>query len=172
MQFMHDELSAIIRSQANSFSELIYKTKTTDVHPIGVPAFVHYWTKMFGTNEMTVKFPFIIFGLISIYYSYKIAEKWFNPTVAILTCAFLATLQFPTMYGQLARPYATGMLFSVLMVWCWTQFFFSEINKNKYVAGFVLFASLCTYNHYFSLLFAGLVGVTGLFFLTKENWKK
>lgn len=172
MQFMHDELSAIIRSQANSFSELIYKTKTTDVHPVGVPLFVHYWTKMFGTDTMIVKFPFIIFGLISIYYSYKIAEKWFNPTVAILTCAFLATLQFPTTYGQLERPYATGMLFSVLMVWCWTQFFFSENSKNKYAIGFVLFASLCTYNHYFSLLFAGLVGATGLFFLTKENWKK
>lgn len=172
MQFMHDELSAVIRSQANSFSELIYKTKTTDVHPVGVPIFVHYWTKIFGTNEMVVKFPFIIFGLISIYYSYKIAEKWFNPTVAILTCAFLATLQFPTMYGQLERPYATGMLFSVLMVWCWTQFFFSEKSKNKYAIGFVLFASLCTYNHYFSLLFAGLVGATGLLFLNKENAKK
>lgn len=172
MQFMHDELSAVIRSQANSFSELIYKTKTTDVHPVGVPIFVHYWTKMFGTNEMIVRLPFIIFGLTSIYYSYKIAEKWFNPTVAILTCAFLATLQFPTMYGQLERPYATGMLFSVLMVWCWTQFFFSEKSKNKYAIGFALFASLCTYNHYFSLLFAGLVGATGLFFLNKENVKK
>ena len=172
MQFMHDELSAVIRSQANGFSELIYKTKTTDVHPVGVPIFVHYWTKIFGTNEMVVKFPFIIFGLISIYYSYKIAEKWFNSTVAILTCVFLATLQFPTMYGQLERPYATGMLFSVLMVWCWTQFFFSENSKNKYAIGFVLFASLCTYNHYFSLLFAGLVGATGLFFLNKENAKK
>lgn len=179
MQFMHDELSAVIRSQANSFSELIYKTKTTDVHPVGVPVFVHYWTKIFGTNETIVRLPFIIFGLVSIYYSYKIAEKWFNPTVAILTCAFLATLQFPTMYGQLERPYATGMLFSVLMVWCWTQFFsclpdrqVSENSKNKYAIGFVLFASLCTYNHYFSLLFAGLVGATGLFFLNKENAKK
>ena len=172
MQFMHDELSAVIRSQANSFSELIYKTKMTDVHPVGVPIFVHYWTKIFGTGTQIVKFPFIIFGLVSIYYSYKIAEKWFNPTVAILTCTFLATLQFPTMYGQLERPYATGMLFSVLMVWCWTQFFFSENRKNKYAIGFVIFASLCTYNHYFSLLFAGLVGATGLFFLTKENGKK
>lgn len=172
MQFMHDELSAVIRSQANSFSELIYKTKTTDVHPVGVPIFVHYWTKLFGTGTQTVKLPFIIFGLVSIYYSYKIAEKWFNPTVAILTCAFLATLQFPTMYGQLERPYATGMLFSVLMVWCWTQFFLSENSKNKYAIGFVLFASLCTYNHYFSLLFAGLVGFTGLFFMNKQNAKK
>ncbi|CAN5362798.1 hypothetical protein BH10BAC1_BH10BAC1_07650 [soil metagenome] len=172
MQFMHDELSAIIRSQANSFSELIYKTKTTDVHPVLVPIFVHYWTLFIGTSEIAVRFPFILCGLASIYYAYKIAKKWFNPTVAILTCAFLATLQFPTMYGQLERPYATGMLFSVLTVWCWTQFFFGEKSKNKYAIGFVVFASLCTYNHYFSLLFAAMVGATGLLFINKANAKK
>jgi Dolichyl-phosphate-mannose-protein mannosyltransferase len=172
MQFMHDELSAIIRSQANSFSELIYKTKTTDVHPVGVPIFVHYWTLLVGTSVIMVRLPFILLGLVSIYYAYKIAEKWFNASVAIITAAFLASLQFSTMYGQLERPYATGMLFSVVMVWCWTQFFFGEKTKTKYAIGFVLFASLSTYNHYFSLLFAGLVGVTGLFFLNKEKAKK
>ena len=172
MQYMHDELSAIIRSQAGSFSEVIYKTKTTDVHPVFVPIFVHYWTKLFGTSEATVRLPFILCGLASIYYSYKIAEKWFNPTVAILTSAFLASLQFPTMYGQLERPYATGMLFSVLMVWCWTQFFLGEKTKNKYAIGFVVFASLCTYNHYFSLLFAAVVATTGFLFLNNENGKK
>lgn len=169
MQFMHDELSAVIRAQANSFGELIQKATTTDVHPVGVPIFIHYWTKLFGQSEIAVKIPFIISGLISIYYSYKIAEKWFNPTVALFTVVCLATLQCPTMYGQLARPYATGMLFSVMMVWCWTQFFFSEENKKRYMIGFVIFASLCTYDHYFCLLFAAIVGVTGLFFLNKQN---
>lgn len=167
---MHDELSALIRAQANSISELIYKVKTTDVHPVGVSLFVHYWSFWFGNSEMVMKFPFILFGLISIFYSYKIAEKWFNPTVAILTITFLATLQFPIMYGQLERPYASGMLFSVLMAWCWTNFFFDEEKKQiKNLIGFIISASLCTYNHYFSLLFAAVVGITGLFFLTKKN---
>ncbi|MGZ4053939.1 MAG: glycosyltransferase family 39 protein [Bacteroidia bacterium] len=171
MQYMHDELSAIIRSQTSSFPELIYKIKTTDVHPVGVPIFVHYWTMLFGKSEVVVKLPFILFSLIAIYYSYKIAEKWFNSTVAIITVAFIATLQFAIMYGQLERPYASGMMFSVLMVWCWTNFFFEEKNKNKYSIGFVVFASLCTYNHYFSLLFATVVSGTGFLFLNKENAK-
>jgi dolichyl-phosphate-mannose-protein mannosyltransferase len=169
MQFMHDELSAVIRAQAGSFGELILKATTTDVHPVGVPIFIHYWTGLFGTSEVVVRLPFIICGLISIYYSYNIAEKWFNPTVALFTVVCLATLQCPTMYGQLARPYATGMLFSVMMVWCWTQFFFGETNKKRYLIGFVIFASLCTYDHYFCLLFAAIVGVTGLFFMNRQN---
>ncbi|MBA3971406.1 MAG: glycosyltransferase family 39 protein, partial [Bacteroidetes bacterium] len=169
MQFLHDELSALLRAQANSFGELIQKATTTDVHPVGIPIFIHYWTKLFGQSEIAVRFPFIICGLISIYYSYKIAEKWFNPTVALFTVVCLATLQCPTMYGQLARPYATGMLFSVIMVWCWTQFFFNEVTKKKHMVGFVIFASLCAYDHYFCLLFAAIVGATGLFFINKQN---
>lgn len=171
--YMHDELSALIRSRAGSFSELIQKAKLTDVHPIGVHVFIHYWSAIFGKNEMIIKLPFIICGIVAIYYSYKIAEKWFNPTVGLLTASCLATLQFPIMYGQLERPYATGFLFTVLMVWCWTNYFFGEKGKQKAsLIGFVIAASLCTYNHYYSLLFAAIVGATGLFFINKENAKK
>lgn len=173
MPFMHDELSGLIRAQADSFSEIIQKIKETDVHPVGIPVFIHYWTLMLGKGEIIVKLPFILAGLFSIYYSYRVAEKWFNTTVALLTVAFMATLQFSVMYHQLARPYASGMLFSVIMVWCWTNFFFGEESKqNKNLFGFVIAASLCSYNHYFSLLFAGIVGITGVFFLNKQNvWK-
>jgi len=171
--FMYDELSALIRAQANSFSELIQKTKETDVHPVGIPVFVHYWTAMFGKSEMVVKFPFILFSLASIYYTYKIAEKWFNSTVGLFAIACMATLQFPVMYGQLERPYASGMLFSVLMVWGWTNFFFGDNTKqNKGLFTFIFAASLCTYNHYFSLLFAVIVGATGLLFMNKQNYLK
>jgi hypothetical protein len=173
MQFMHDEVSAILRSTAGSFSEVIFKQTTTDVHPVGIPVFLHYWVLLSGRSELAVRLPFILCGLLSIWYSYKVAEKWFNPTVGLLTALFLATLQCPTMYGQLARPYATGMFFSVLMCWHWTQFFFGEKSRqNRHLAGYVIAAALCCYDHYFCLLFALIVAASGFFFLDKENWKK
>ncbi|MFL5764813.1 MAG: glycosyltransferase family 39 protein [Bacteroidia bacterium] len=173
MQFMHDEISAILRSTAGSLSEVIYKQATTDVHPIGIPVFLHYWVMLVGSGELMVRLPFIVCGLLSIYFSFKIAEKWFNPTVGLMTALFLATLQCPTMYGQLARPYATGMLFSAMMCWCWTLFFFGEEKKqNRAMIGFIISAALCCYDHYFCLLFAIIVCATGFFFINKENWKK
>ena len=173
MPFMYDELSALFRAQAHSFSELIQKAKETDVHPVGIPVFVHYWSALFGKGEMVLKFPFILFSIASIYYTYKIAEKWFNSTVGLLSTACMATLQFPVMYGQMERPYASGMLFTVLMVWCWTNFFFGvKIKQNWYLIGFVIAASLCAMNHYFSLLFAFMVGATGLLFMNKQNYLK
>lgn len=166
LPFMHDELSALIRAQAGSFSELIMKAETQDVHPVGMHVFVHYWSAWFGQNELVVKLPFILMGIAAIWFAYKIAEKWFNSTTALFTAAFMATLQFTTMYGQLERPYASGIFFCTWMVWCWSEFF---LGHKKSLIGFVIAATLCCYNHYFSTLFAGMVGITGLFFLNKEN---
>lgn len=168
---MYDELSGLLRAQAESVSDVINETKQTDVHPIGMPVFIHYWTIFWGNSEQALKFPFIIFSLCSIFFTYKIAEKWFNPTVGLITTAFMASLQFTTMYGQLARPYASGMFFSVLLVWFFVLFFDPEKSKkqNIYLLGFIISATLCAYNHYFSLLFAGIVGLSGFLFINKQN---
>lgn len=168
--FMHDELSGLFRAQSQSIADVIFKTKETDVHPIGIPLFIHFWSILFGNSEVAIKFPFIICGLLSIFFTYKIASSWFNDTVALVTCSFMATLQYTTMYGQLARPYASGICFSVMLVWFWSEFFFKKKEKNFFsLMGFIISGTLCAYNHYFSLLFAAIVGITGLFLLKKET---
>jgi hypothetical protein len=75
------------------------------------------------------------------------------------------------MYSDIARPYISGVFFCLLLVICWTNYFISEKNKFLNLFGFAVCAALCAYNHYFSLLFAVIVGATGLFFLTKLNFK-
>jgi len=170
MPFMNDELTALLRAQGNTFKEVVNNNMISDVHPVGVAVFVHYWSLWFGQSEMVIKFPFILMSIASIYFSYQTAKKWFNSTVGLMTASFIASLQFTTMYGQLERPYASGMFFTSITVWCWTNFFFGDKRKQVInIIGFVLFASLCTYNHYFNLLFAALVGGTGLFFINKKN---
>lgn len=170
MAFMHDELSGLFRAQSETITNVIKAIKETDVHPFGIPVFIHCWTLVFGNSEIAVKFPFILFGLLSLLFTYKIANAWFNSTVAIVVCAFMATLQYTTMYGQLARPYASGILFSTMTVWFWSEYFFSEKEKRYWsLIGFILSATLCAYNHYFSLLFIIIVGLTGLLLLNKKN---
>jgi len=75
------------------------------------------------------------------------------------------------MYSQIARPYISGLFFSLLMVWFWTRYFVEKERKTSVLIGWVLAAVACCYNHHFSLLFSFIVGFTGLFFLTKETIK-
>ncbi|NUO01916.1 MAG: glycosyltransferase family 39 protein [Saprospiraceae bacterium] len=172
LPLMHDELSAFYRLQFDSFSELIEKGIKPDGHPAGIQVFLYYWTRLFGQADWVIKLPFLILGTGTIYLAYAVAKKWFGNTAGLFVAASVATLQFPILYSQIARPYSSGLFFSLLMVLYWTNFLFGNEEKRKAnLAGFVIAAALCCYNHHFSLLFAAMVGFTGLFFLKKEQVK-
>jgi hypothetical protein len=164
--FTHDEFSAIIRTRFTDFHELIEKGVMIDGHPAGVQVLLFYMIRVFGESEAVIKTPFILFGLLSVWMTYVIGKKWFSATTGLVAAAFLSFLQFPVMYSQVARPYASGLFLVLLMVNFWTNFIFYP-NRRYYfnLAGFAISAALCGYDHHFCMLFAVMTGVTGLFFV-------
>ena len=172
--YSFDEFSALFRTRFDNFSDLIYYgVKTTDTHPAGVQVFMFAWVKLFGESEMVVKFPFVLFGLLSIFLGYMIGAKWFNSTVGLIVALFLSVLQYPITYSLFARPYISGLFLSLLMVWFWTHVvFYPKTKSNANYIGFIITGALCAYNHHFSLFLIGLVGISGLFFLSKETFKR
>lgn len=170
--FTHDEFSAIIRTQYDTFGELIDKGVKIDGHPAGVQVFLYYLIRIFGVSEAILKTPFILFGLLSVWLVYLIGKSWFNATVGLVAASFVSFLQFPVMYSQIARPYASGLLFALMMVWFWTSIVFHP-KRHYYlnIFGYVISGALCAYNHHFSMLFALMVGVTGLFYCSRANLK-
>lgn len=167
--FTLDEFSALFRTNFDSFSELIDKGVKIDGHPAGIQVFLFYWVKLFGYSEWVVKLPFLAFGILSIYLIYLIAKDWFNETVGLVSAAFIASLHFSIIYSLIARPYISGLFFSLAMVYFWTKLI-KQPNSHFYRNSilFVVFTSLCAYNHHFSLLFAGIVGVSGLFLIDRK----
>ena len=166
--FTYDELSALSRLQFDGLYNIIEFGVKPDGHPAGVHLFLYYWIGFFGDREIIVKLPFLLAGLASIYLSYRIGSLWFNNTVGILTAVYISSLQLTVMFSQIARPYISGLFLTLLMVLYWSKYFFNG-NKKKHLVLFVIFASLSTYNHHFSLLFAAIVGLTGLWFVTSKN---
>ncbi len=169
----NDELSALNRLRYDNLKDLVkYGAMINDMHPAGVQVFLFYWNKIFGLSEASIRLPFVLAGIISVYITYLIAKKWFNNNVGLLASATIAVLQFPILYSQLARPYSPGLLFSLLTVLFFTYFFWGNINKRilNYV-GFILSFTFAAYSHHFSFLFVIMVWVTGLVFLNKSNWK-
>ncbi|MCX6266696.1 MAG: glycosyltransferase family 39 protein [Bacteroidetes bacterium] len=171
--FTHDEFSAILRTGFATFHDLIEKGIKIDGHPAGVQVFLYYMVKYFGVSEAVLKAPFILFGVISIWLVYRIGKDWFNSTVGLVVASFVAFLQFPVMYSQIARPYASGLFFVLMMVFFWTRVIFHPQRKYYLnLAGYVISGALCTYNHHFSMLFAAMVGISGLFFCSADKMRK
>lgn len=168
----NDELSALIGVNKNSVHDALQQYVSNDVHPAGVELFLFYWARLFDDSEFALRFPFAVCGILSIFLTYLIAEKWFGKLSALFTATSVGFLQFTILYSQLARPYSPGLFFSLTAVYCWTQVLFFHKNKINwwYFTGWVFSACLCTYIHYFAFLFIFIVGLSGLFFLTRKNY--
>jgi hypothetical protein len=167
--FTHDEFSALFRTYFNNFSTLIEKGVKVDTHPAGVQVFLYYLTKLFGHQAWVVKLPFTIFGILSVYLIYLIAKQWYNESVGLISAAFLASIQYAIVYSQIARPYISGLFFSLLMVYYWSKIIRNpQSNFYKNAVLYVFSSAICAYNHHFSLLFAAIVGITGVFFIQRK----
>ena len=169
--FMHDEFSALLRTRFDNFHDFIQQGIMPDSHPIGVQLFLWGWVKLFGWSAFWVKLPFVLMGIGSIYLIYIIGRQWFNRKVGLFSAAFFAVSQFTIFYSQLARPYSAGLFFVLLMAVFWYKVVFGTKMTTKDYVGFALSAWACSLMQYFSIAQAGLIFLTGLFFLPKERRK-
>ncbi len=171
----NDELSALNRLQFSNFNDLITKGVLPDYHPALVQVFLYYWTKLFGLSPFVIRLPFILLGIASVPLAYLLGKRWFNQESGLFLAAAIAFFEFPLLYSHIARPYAFGLFFSLLLALLWTKLLFDKKETKalrwKLILSSAFVYALCMYNHYFSFLFALIIGIVGLFFLQKENWK-
>lgn len=173
----NDETSALMRLNAKSVSELLGTVVWDDGHPMLVQVFLWYWTKWFGTAVWVVKLPFLLCGLGSVILMIHIGIRMGAAWAGLLAATMLATLQFPLMYSEIARPYAPGLLLSLWAFYVWLRWL--EVCKAD-VAGINLWAkplillSIAGYlgasNHYFNGLILALLFVSGLMILPRDRW--
>ena len=173
----NDETSALMRLNAKSVSELLGTVVWNDGHPMLVQVFLWYWTKWFGTAVWVVKLPFLLCGLGSVILMIRIGIRLGAAWAGLLAAAMLATLQFPLMYSEIARPYAPGLLLSLWAFYVWLRWL--EVSKTE-VAGINLWAkplillSIAGYlgasNHYFNGLILALLFISGLMILPRNRW--
>lgn len=170
--FMHDEFSALFRLRFDNLRDLFQNGIIVDGHPAGVQVFLYYWTKVVGWNAFWVKLPFALMGIGSVFMVYVIGRQWFNRKVGLLAAAFFAVSQLTVFYSQLARPYAPGLFFVLLMTVFWNKLLFDAKKPSIGTCiGFAVSAWLAALAHNFSTAQAGLIFLTGLFFLPKERRK-
>ena len=170
--YSNDELSAVNRLQYDNFAELIDKgVMAGDMHPAGVQVFMKGWSAFFGINEGPMRFPFVILGVISILLVYKIGLKWVNKATGIYAALLLALLYFPIMNSEFARPYSPGLFFSLLAGWYYLKLLFDEQRSYKDAIFLGVSFAGAMYTHHFAFMFIAWMGVSGLIFANKTNFK-
>ncbi len=159
--YTHDEFSALFRLYFPSFLELIRFGVAPDGHPVGVQAFLYFYTFLFGEQEWVVKLPFILMGVGSIYLIFQIGLFLKNQFAAAVSASLMAVSQYFVFYSQIARPYMAGTFFVLLAVFFWYKSSQKEKTDWRNLIGWMLSAASACYTHHFALLLVGLVGLTG-----------
>lgn len=169
--FMHDEFSALYRTSYDNFSDLLKEgVMINDSHPAGVQIFLYMMVKAVGWNEFWLKLPFALLGIASVFLVFKIGQQWFNTKVGLFSAAIVTVSELFIFYSQLIRPYSPGLFFVLLFVFFWNKILFVEEKPSVSTCiGFALAAFLSSQMHNFSLAQAGLIWLSGLFFLDKNN---
>ena len=174
MSLSNDEFSSWIRSiRSPTWATMIQEGVMTDGHPPFTYSFLRLWLSIFGDSVIAIRIPFIMAGLLGLVYVYHLGRLWFSNTTALLVVALLASLAYPIYYHQVARQPAFGFLWVQAAAYYWTLFLFHNkgVAKDKWNAIlWVLMAALSCYTHYFAMMAVGLMGITGLFFLNKDNY--
>lgn len=173
LPFMHDEFSALFRTQYSTFSELIRQgVMLNDTHPAGVQVFLFYWVRLFGFNEFWIKLPFALMGLLSVWLVFDIARRLLNNSSALVVSALMAVMQVFVFYSQLARPYSAGLFFVLVMVRGWSRIIEKDrIARKIDWAVFATGLALSAYMHAFSMFLAVLVFASGFVFLEAPKRK-
>lgn len=165
--FMHDEFSALERTCYDNFHDLITEgVMHGDSHPAGTQVLMYILVNIFGWNAFWLKLPFALMGVASVYLVFVIANQWFNKNVGLVSAAFVSVSELFLFYSQLARPYSPGLFFVLLFVYFWNRILFDERDITLWTCvGFALSAFCAAEMQMFSMAQAGLIALTGLFFL-------
>ncbi|PTM06294.1 MAG: hypothetical protein DA405_00470 [Bacteroidetes bacterium] len=162
LQFTHDELSALHRTEFSNFSELIEKGVLIEGHPAGVQTFLYYYAPLVNYSQWGLKLPFSLLALASILLVFAIAKTINQVEAGIYTGAIMAVSQYFIYYGQIIRPYEVGLFFCLLSAWFWMRYFYQEAHF-KYLIGFAFAAAGAAYTHQFALLVVAIMGAHALF---------
>lgn len=127
---------------------------------------LHFWIKIFGISEFSLRFPSLIFNFLSIILVFLLGKSLFNKGVGIAASLFIGLSPFHLWYAQEARDYSMVLFFGTL-----SSYLFFKATKGerlKLWLSFVLVSILGLYTNYFYIF---LLIFQGLYFVLSRSWR-
>lgn len=121
--WLDEAVQAITAKESFSY---IFQEIRGDFHPPLYYFLMHFWVRIFGSSEIVIRLPSVLFGVATVLVLYKYLSYVRLKTVAVLAAVLLATSPFHIYYSQEARMYSMVTFFASL-----SMYFFIKINEIK-----------------------------------------
>lgn len=162
-----DEADNVVAASMFDLVSFVTKYSIGDYHPPGYFILLWVWTHLFGFSEIIVRFPSVILGVGTIYFTYLLGKQLFDKNTALLTALFLAVAPLHVYYSQEARMYS----FSAFSVAALSYFLIQLVHGKKWsLLGYSISAVLVLYSDYVTYLIFP-VHFLYLFISQSKVWK-
>jgi len=162
-----DETTQAVTS-LGSFSN-IFNELQGDFHPPLYHLLMWGWAHLFGSTEIVMRLPSVLFGVATIWFVYQIGKLIkSNSSLTLLAALLMAIAPFHIYYSQEARTYAF-----TTFITCLSFYYFLRLilNKNPNKLGYILATVLMLYADYYGLFTFFAQIIASLFLLRKKITK-
>ena len=177
-----DEAFTVHHAQLQDWGQFIQRISTTEGAPPGHYLLLHYWMQWFGNSEFSVRFPSVIFGILSIIILFLIVRRLWNEQIALLASLFMSTSMLQILFSQEARLYSLFTFLVLLSAYFFMKIILDEGNmrderkKVLFLAYLVTMATALVVN-YLALVMMAIYSVLFLFYIKNKKisplwWKK
>lgn len=163
----NDELASWQQSNYSTIGEVLEFGSIPDTHPPLFQIILFFIIRYFGDTEFHLRFASAISGIASIFAMYWLGKTVFSYREGLIASLLMSVLWVPIYYSQEARNYSFLILFSILATGYWFRIYLNFRDSSGFrlgnAIGYVSFALLACYTHYFGLLLVTLQGLGGVF---------
>lgn len=133
-----------------TFKDLVTNYSLSDFHPPLYHVILKAWITFFGSSEISVRIPSVIFGVGTVLMVYLIAKKLYEKKTALIAATLMATAPLHIYYSQEARMYMLAAFLTTLSVY----FFISILARDRFLnwLGFIVSTTLMLYSDYLPYL--------------------
>ncbi|HET9906149.1 MAG TPA: glycosyltransferase family 39 protein, partial [Anaerolineales bacterium] len=122
---------------------------------------------IFGRNILAVRIPSALAGTLAVLFVYLAAREFFNPIVALMAAAFLATLPYNVHFSRIGVNNVVDSLMSALIFWLIARAMKTDDPRYYFSAGVV--GGLCIYTYAGTRLALILGGLAILFLIVRQK---
>lgn len=150
-----------IRAASFDFSRMLESVMSDTAPPLHI-MILHYWMKIFGMSELSVRMPSLIFGILTLIAFYYLARQIFpkNKKIQLITL-FLATFN-PVLvwHSQEARAYSIFLFLALASLILTMKIIENSKNNLYFLLGITTLLGLYTHNLFLFIGFVNLLLIT------------
>lgn len=122
---------------------------------------------IFGKNIVAIRMTSVLAGALAVLFVYLTARELFNPSIALMAAALLATLPYNVHFSRIGVNNILDSFMSALLFWLMSKAIKTDDPRYYYTAGVV--AGLCIYTYVGTRLVLIIAGIVLFFLIVRQK---